>query len=232
MIKSSDKFYIVSSKKDQDISSKLEADKIVYEGNNFVIVKNVILDSEYATQLGLNVVELKGVDNFYNVKHIWRRNKVNFSDSLINNITSLVNIDSVQFYIQNLQNFQTRFLLADTRDIVAQWIKNQFIQMGFSDVIIDSFQYQGTWQKNVIATLQGVYEPQIYNIVGGHHDSYSSGDPMVFAPGADDNASGTAAVLEIARVIKATNYQPESTIKFITFAAEEYGEARILLKKH
>jgi len=46
---------------------------------------------------------------------------------------------------------------------------------------------------------------------------------MIFAPGADDNASGTSAVLEIARVLKETNYQPESTIKFITFAAEEYG---------
>ncbi len=90
-------------------------------------------------------------------------------------------------------------------------------------MVIDSFQYQGTWQKNVVATLPGIYEPEVYNVVGGHHDSYSSGDPMIFAPGADDNASGTAAVLEIARVIKANNYQPESTIKFITFAAEEYG---------
>jgi hypothetical protein len=95
--------------------------------------------------------------------------------------------------------------------------------MGFTDVVIDSFQYQGTWQKNVVATLPGIYEPEVYNIVGGHHDSYSSGDPMIFAPGADDNASGTAAVLEIARVVMANNYQSESTIKFITFAAEEYG---------
>ena len=90
-------------------------------------------------------------------------------------------------------------------------------------MVIDSFQYQGTWQKNVVATLPGIYEPEVYNVVGGHHDSYSSGNPMVFAPGADDNASGTAAVLEIARVIKENNYQPESTIKFVTFAAEEYG---------
>ena len=138
-------------------------------------------------------------------------------------ITSSVDSDSVRFFIQSLQNFQTRFLLANTRDAVALWIKNQFLQMGFTDVVIDSFLYQGTWQKNVIATLPGIYEPQVYNIVGGHHDSYSSGNPMVFAPGADDNASGTAAVLEIARVIKANNYQPESTIKLITFAAEEYG---------
>jgi hypothetical protein len=46
---------------------------------------------------------------------------------------------------------------------------------------------------------------------------------MVFAPGADDNASGVAAALEIARVFKQYNYVPESTIKFVTFAAEELG---------
>ena len=157
------------------------------------------------------------------MKRVWNYDRLNLSDSVITIITSTVNPDSVRFFIQSLQDFQTRFLLADTRDAVALWIKDQFLQMGFADVVIDSFQYQGTWQKNVVATLQGIYEPQVYNIVGGHHDSYSSGDPMVFAPGADDNASGTAAVLEIARVIKANNYQPESTIKFITFAAEEYG---------
>ncbi|MCK4754008.1 MAG: M20/M25/M40 family metallo-hydrolase, partial [Calditrichia bacterium] len=43
------------------------------------------------------------------------------------------------------------------------------------------------------------------------------------APGADDNASGTSAVLEIARVMKKLNYQPEATIKFVCFASEEIG---------
>jgi len=51
---------------------------------------------------------------------------------------------------------------------------------------------------------------------------------MNYAPGADDDASGTAAVLEIARAMMKSNYQPESTIKFIAFAAEElmyFGDA-------
>ena len=56
---------------------------------------------------------------------------------------------------------------------------------------------------------------------------------MVFAPGADDNASGTAAVLEIARVIMENNYQPESTIKFVTFGPKnmDCGVVKIMLKK-
>jgi len=46
---------------------------------------------------------------------------------------------------------------------------------------------------------------------------------LTSAPGADDNASGVAAVLEIARAITRQEYHPESTIMFCLFAAEEMG---------
>lgn len=58
-------------------------------------------------------------------------------------------------------------------------------------------------------------------IIGGHYDSFTWENPLQYAPGADDNASGIAAILEIARVMKMRNYESECTIKFITFAAEE-----------
>ena len=222
-ISPTDKLFLITTKLKNDIVELSEAEKIVYRGANFIITKNSKMESEIASIDGLKVIELNGSRSFKNIKKIYQQSNLNTNDSLISIITSSVNSDSVKYYIQNLQNFQTRFLFAETRDSVSYWIKNQFLKMGYTDVIIDSFQYQGTWQKNVVATLPGIYEPEVFNIVGGHHDSYSSGNPMVFAPGADDNASGTAAVLEIARVIRSNNYQPESTIKFITFAAEEYG---------
>ena len=221
--KPGDRFFLISSKFDGDISSKLPGEQIIYKNFNSVLVKNISLTPDKAIRSGLSVTECNSVNTFKNVRNMWKHGLLTLSDSLITQITSSVNPDSVRFFIQSLQDFQTRFLLASTRDSVAVWIKYLFIQMGFTDVVIDSFQYQGTWQKNVVATLPGIYEPEVYNIVGGHHDSYSSGDPMIFAPGADDNASGTAAVLEIARVLMEHNYQSESTIKFITFAAEEYG---------
>jgi len=220
---SGDKFFIISSKVDEDIANKFQGQSIIYKQFNSVLVKNTSLNPEQAIQLGVSVTECNLNNNFKNLRRIWRPELITLNDSTITKITSSVDPDSVRFFIQSLQDFQTRFLFANTRDSVALWIKNQFLQMGFTDVAIDSFQYQGTWQKNVVATLTGIYEPEVYNIVGGHHDSYSSDDPMIFAPGADDNASGTAAVLEIARVLMANNYQSESTIKFITFAAEEYG---------
>ena len=68
--------------------------------------------------------------------------------------------------------------------------------------------------KNVIGELTGTTTPENIYIIGAHYD-HIEGD----IPGGDDNASGTAGVLEAARVL--SQYQFESTIRFINFNAEE-----------
>ena len=220
---SDDRYYLVSSTNQNGIGSEIAGEQIIFKGDGNTIVKNLNLGISDLIKKSISILELNGVNLFKNERFVLPKYEFGLSDSTITHIVSAVNPDSVRFIIQSLQNFGTRFLNAPTRDSVAGWIKSRFLRWGYTDVVIDSFEYSGTWQKNVVATLPGVYTPDKINIVGGHHDSYSSGNPMVFAPGADDNASGTSAVLEIARVLKETNYQPESTIKFITFAAEEYG---------
>lgn len=146
---------------------------------------------------------------------------------------SKVEPDSIQAYMQGLEDLGTRFCLADNRRDVAIWIMNKFIDLGYPDTYLDSFPfnrtYQGvnyeTWQYNVVSTLTGHSRPDEIYILGGHHDAivpYSS-NPFVIAPGADDNASGVAAALEVARVMKQHNYVPEGSVRFITFAAEEFG---------
>jgi Zn-dependent M28 family amino/carboxypeptidase len=69
---------------------------------------------------------------------------------------------------------------------------------------------------NVIGELTGTLSPERIYIIGAHYD-HLKGD----RPGGDDNASGTAGVLEAARVLSL--YQFESTIRFICFNAEEDG---------
>ena len=76
-------------------------------------------------------------------------------------------------------------------------------------------------QYNVVATLDGTTTPDVYYIIGGHHDSYSGPNSLLLSPGADDNASGVAATIEIARVLKKRNFQSPSSIRFLTFASEE-----------
>jgi len=76
------------------------------------------------------------------------------------------------------------------------------------------FSYWGSTGYNVVAELPGTTRPDEIYIVGAHYDSNDN-------PGADDNASGVAGVLEIARVI--SQYQSEATIRFIAFDMEEWG---------
>jgi len=68
---------------------------------------------------------------------------------------------------------------------------------------------------NVVAELPGVATPENIYIVCGHYDTTSG----IERPGGDDNASGTAGVLEAARVL--CQYQLNSTVRFIGFNAEE-----------
>jgi hypothetical protein len=144
-----------------------------------------------------------------------------------------VNADSIESYMQTLEDFGTRFCLASNRKEVAQWIQNKFISLGYPDTRLDSFpfnrwyggNYYQTWQYNVVATYEGYLNPDQYYVMGGHYDAIvpSSSNPFVIAPGADDNASGVAAAIEVARIMKQYDYIPESSIKFMAFAAEELG---------
>ena len=169
-----------------------------------------------------------------NNKHLTETTKNNSIDSIIQRCISEINQDSIKATMQYLQDFGTRFSLAPNRKEVASWIQNKFISMGYNTVL-DSFELithctlsfchdtntYTTMQYNVVATKQGSVNPDKEYIIGGHYDSYSTNNPMIFAPGADDDASGVAAAIEIARVMKKINYNSESTIKFIAFAAEE-----------
>lgn len=74
--------------------------------------------------------------------------------------------------------------------------------------------------NNVIATKTGTLYPDKYYIICGHYDDASE-MPTVRAPGADDNASGTATVIEAARVLADYNFL--YSIRFIGFSGEEQG---------
>ena len=156
------------------------------------------------------------------------------SESILNS----VNADSIAWFMQGLESFGSRFAMHSNRVEVSQWLYDQFKRFGFSDVVQDSFYVSGsvaqnTWQRNVIATLEGSVFPDRYVVIGAHYDSINQdganswneiiNKSLSFAPGSNDNASGVAAVLEIARVFKANNYQPLSSIRFTALAIEELG---------
>lgn len=76
------------------------------------------------------------------------------------------------------------------------------------------FTYFGIDGWNVVATQTGTVYPEAQYIIGAHYDSVDN-------PGADDDASGVAGLLEIARVV--SQYETEYTVKLIAFDMEEWG---------
>jgi len=100
------------------------------------------------------------------------------------------------------------------------WLVAQFTALDGFSVTTASFPVTTSTGWNVIATLPGTIRPDEWYLVGGHYDSTSQ-NPAVAAPGADDNASGCAGTLELARLFAA--HPPEATMIFICFSGEEQG---------
>jgi hypothetical protein len=137
---------------------------------------------------------------------------------VIYEMIGMVDTNIVVANIQHLQDYGTRNCKKPQAVLAQNWIKDQFESYGLS-VEIQDFQMGGySCSDNVNATLTGQVYPTEFVIIGGHYDSYTGGSQE---PGADDNASGTAGVMETARIL--SQYEFERSIVFCAFSCEEYG---------
>jgi hypothetical protein len=136
-------------------------------------------------------------------------------DPQIQAMVDAVDIPTMTARVNELVAFGTR-KSTSTGGVQAQnYLVAQFQALGYSQV--STFDYN-TYCDNVIAVKPGVATPGRVYIIGGHYDSVTN---VTAAPGADDNASGTAGVLEAARVL--APYSFESTIYFVGWSGEEQG---------
>ncbi len=140
-------------------------------------------------------------------------------DSLIQEIVDSVSGPVIDGYVQRLQDFITRWARHDSCQAAADWIKAEFESFGLDSVYFQHF--DDFLKDNVVAVLPGKMNPGQIIVIGGHYDS-TSNDAYI-APGADDNASGTACVLQCARIL--SGYEFDRTIVFVAFGAEEQGLA-------
>ncbi len=107
----------------------------------------------------------------------------------------------------------SRFYDTLQHDLARTNIFNHFSGLGLT-TSLDSFTYNSGTYHNVVAVKPGLVRPDDIYILGAHYDS-------VACPGADDNASGVAGVMEAARAMAAFDY--EATVIFIAFDVEEMG---------
>lgn len=139
------------------------------------------------------------------------------SDSLAEHIEQ----DSLYAFDTYLEGIGTRYTYSSGNTTARNWIVGKYQQFGYTNVTTPSFYYNGT-RRNVKCIKLGTTEPGKIIVIGGHFDSINfDSDPMTFAPGADDNASGTVTALEVARVL--ANIPLRKTVIFFAFDAEEVG---------
>jgi hypothetical protein len=136
---------------------------------------------------------------------------------IIYNMIGMVDTTMVVANIQHLQDYGTRNCKKAQAIQAQNWIKGNFENYGLS-VEIQDFPMGFSCSDNVLGTLTGQVYPDEYVVIGGHYDSYTGGTQE---PGADDNASGTAGVMEVARIL--SQFETEKSIVFCAFSAEEYG---------
>jgi hypothetical protein len=148
-------------------------------------------------------------------------------------LMDLVSQQNLVGYVQTLQGFNTRntYSVADEEGqgigAARRWLFNEFIRVGNGRLLVEVDEFpvnQGGVvynQQNIIATLQGTGSHPGVIVISAHYDSRSI-DPLngsSFAPGANDNGSGVAALLEAARVLSSREWN--QTIIFVAFAGEE-----------
>lgn len=164
-------------------------------------------------------------------------------DSSIEKMVQSVSADSLQLYIKTLVNFGTRSTLSTTTDKKAgigaarEWVVskfNQFAQVsgGRLTAFVDTTTLAADGKRvdapislgNAMATLKGTdpNDTRIF-IISGHLDSRRTDvmDRVKDAPGANDDGSGTAAVIECARIMSKQAFP--ATIIFVAVSGEEQG---------
>ncbi|MAG37657.1 MAG: aminopeptidase [Dehalococcoidia bacterium] len=93
-----------------------------------------------------------------------------------------------------------------------RYIAEMFRRAGY-DPAVQEFPVWGETARNIEVEIAGTEVPDEIVVVGGHYDSVAG------SPGANDNASGTAAVLELARLF--AGHRPVRTVRFVAFVNEE-----------
>ena len=122
----------------------------------------------------------------------------------------------------------SRAFYLNSTDEVAAYIHDRLADLGLY-VTYQEFEISGHEVRNVIGVLNGTDPAAPCALFGAHYDSENyvvdnlseAVQTYGSAPGADDDASGVAAVIEIARVLKDSDFR--NTIKFVAFTAEEAG---------
>lgn len=138
----------------------------------------------------------------------------------VSNMVAQVSQDYMRPVLERLVAFGNRDSRTANATNASEYIRSELASMGYVPTF-QTFTFEGYSSRNVLATLPGSTTGGERVLVCAHYDSVS------VSPGADDNGSGTAAVLQVARIF--AGHTATLPVDFVLFSAEEnglYGSAK------
>ena len=153
------------------------------------------------------------------------KEKLTKTDDEISQIVAEISTDALKSTLLKLSSFHTRHSKSKEINKASDWLKNEFKNLGYDDVdfhyYAENIEGDNYDLRNVICKKNGINSKCI--LICAHYDSRikNLSDSVSLSPGANDNASGVSAVLEIARILnkKEVGY----TLLFALFSGEEQG---------
>jgi Zn-dependent M28 family amino/carboxypeptidase len=127
-------------------------------------------------------------------------------------LTVQVSIDNLKTHVQNLEGLRHGWENYDELNKRAEYIERFFRSLDLN-VSSQVFSFDGKTYRNIIADKDVASDESTALLIGAHYDAAQG------SPGADDNASGVAVLLETARIL--SGIQPTKRIRFVAFTLEE-----------
>ena len=160
---------------------------------------------------------------------------INSVDPKVEVLLEQVTADDIMAYVEHLTSYLNRRADGPYIYNVKDWLVEEYLSYGVDSIYLHDFEVipfydtvprPFTTAPNVIAIQPGKSIPEEIIICGAHYDStVRLEEPYdidtVYSPGADDNATGVAGILEAARIL--SNYEFKRTIIYANWNAEEWG---------
>ena len=192
--------------------------RLLWENERLRLVRMPEAEALQAKAQGYEMVQLPGYPHPLKIEGPSEETLSPAPDTIIQRLVGMVSQANLRQTILDLQAFRTRYSTNPRCDSAAQYLHQRFSALGLDSVDYDYYLYQGYNLKNVDALYRGRVRPESLVVACGHFDSYSN-QPQTSAPGADDDASGVAAALEIARILKTARFR--KTLRYLSFSGEE-----------
>jgi leucyl aminopeptidase len=145
--------------------------------------------------------------------------------AIVNQLLPDVEVANIENTITTLSAFFNRYYRAQSGFDASQWLFNQLVSYSADrdDITVEFF--NNTFLvPSVIARIKGADgdEGATRIVIGAHQDS-TAGGANARSPGADDDASGSSAVVETFRVLAQSGFKPKRTVEFHLYSGEEAG---------